>query len=310
MDVWASAEYPRAKQQRRGTHWLMERLARSAGHLDVLRARHCSKEVPLWNGKRMRVIEGDYVSQVISQTGGCEPETTAIFQKLLQPGAIVFDVGANLGYYTLVEAGLAGPNGRVHSFEPNPAVCGLLRESVRLNALRNVTVNEAGVSEAEGRAKLYVTIPEQMSMASLRPPRQATTGKDVGSGLTRTIRLVCLDDYIEHRGIARIDLIKMDVEGAEMKALRGAQRLLGRQEKPVIIMEFNAAALGRLGSSCSEVARFLLTRDFSLYRVLPGELEPYESGVPKPYFNVLAVPNRVRESILERVSEPVTAPRF
>jgi FkbM family methyltransferase len=152
-----------------------------------------------------------------SGTHGCwlgtyELEKRLAFERTVGPGQVVYDVGAHAGYYTLLASHLVGPTGRVVAFEPLPRNVAYLREHIRVNRLRNVTVIEAAVSDREGRAAFNrATNP---SMGHLDPLGEL----DVGS--------VALDSLISRGETPPPDHIKMDIEGGELAALEGARELL------------------------------------------------------------------------------------
>lgn len=135
----------------------------------------------------------------------------------VEPGDCVFDLGGNLGTSALIFARMAGLAGRVFSFEPlTPS---LIERNMRENGVRNVFVVPLGVADRCGSAEML--IGEGIIDSSVaRPPR--------GARVTRTIELTTLDRYVETRGLDRVDFIKMDIEGAEELALRGARRVIER----------------------------------------------------------------------------------
>jgi FkbM family methyltransferase len=180
--------------------------------------------LPASRGKILRILNGTY-----------EREQTRLFEQHVRPGATVLDVGAHVGYYTLLSAVLAGPSGRVHAFEPNPRNADFLRRHVRINRLDTVRVEQAAVSDREGTARFDFGTGSGTGHLA-----------DAGALEVRTLRL---DDYCAEHALAPT-AIKIDVEGAEMSALAGAFDTLARHHPTIFLSthgpEVHAASLGFL----------------------------------------------------------------
>src|SRR5262249_32474127 len=159
----------------------------------------------------------------IARDGIFESETVELFLKLLAPGMTALDVGANVGQYTLLAAQRVGPSGRVHAFEPTPHVAAKLRANVRLNGFRNVTVAAMAVGDNCGEATLYYVDDDGSNNILAPEPGYPTSVK---------VPLITLDDYLASQGLGKVDVMKMDIEGAELKALRGSPRLLSGDHAP------------------------------------------------------------------------------
>jgi FkbM family methyltransferase len=200
--------------------------------------------------------------------GLLEPQDVSLFLSLLRPGMTVLDVGANVGMYTLLGARRVGPAGRVHAFEPTPRVATALRRNVALNGLDNVIINEAAVGAVAGTATFF------LQEASDRN----TLGGGVGTPME--VKTITLDGYVTTAGVAKVDVMKMDVEGAEVAALQGGRELFSREEAPVLFLEVNPEALEAAGTSATEL-HGLLKR----YGYLSYPLQTYGGG---RYGNVLA----------------------
>lgn len=140
---------------------------------------------------------------------------------LLRPGMTVYDIGANVGFYTLLSAVLVGPAGRVVSFEPVPRNLAFLRRHVQLNALKNVTIVDKALSDHEGT----ISFDEGPSH---------TMGK-IAPGGSLAVAMTALDSLREATDLPAPSLLKVDVEGAELLVLRGGERTL-RACGPVIFL--------------------------------------------------------------------------
>ena len=144
----------------------------------------------------------------------------------IKPGHVVYDLGANAGYFTLMGSVLTGPHGRVISFEPLPANLVFLQRHLELNRIQNCTVVDAAVAAHEGTA--HFTSTGDRSMTHL------ADGGDI------TVRVVTLDGMLERGEIPPADVIKCDVEGAELDVLRGADAVL-RKHHPLIFLDTHSA---------------------------------------------------------------------
>jgi len=198
--------------------------------------------------------------------GGREDNTTAVLRSMLHPGAVFVDVGANVGYFTLLAAKLGAD---VIAYEPTPSVFKRLAENVALNSLDARLVNAAAMDRA-GTFPLYLSDedPEANSL--------------FGSGGSISVSAVRLDEDLLSRGISRVDVLKIDAEGAEPLVLDGARNLLVSQS-PAIILEVNAFALEVAGYTPSDVYSRLEAHGYSV-RVI--EWMPYQG---RSCQNILAV---------------------
>jgi FkbM family methyltransferase len=178
-------------------------------------------------------------------TGTYERAHTRLFEKWVFPGSIVLDLGAHVGYYTLLSSRLAGDTGKVYSFEPDPRNCRNLRRHVRINRLRNVHVEESAVADVEGTARF-----------------QTGTGSGTGRlGERGTLRVstLVLDAYCRS-GSIQPNLVKIDVEGAEMRVLEGARATLV-DFRPTIILSTHGADIHR------QCITFLRTIGYALHPI-------------------------------------------
>jgi FkbM family methyltransferase len=167
-----------------------------------------------------------------------DPFEAEIIRRLLRPGDVVLDVGAHIGYFTLLMAREVGRRGCVHAFEPDPGNLGLLERNVRLNGYRNVTIEGAAVSSGPGTVSLYRSLDNRGDNRIVDPGEEARPVVFVPS--------LSLDDYTAARGIVP-DLIKMDIQGAEASALDGMERLIATSPRLVFICEFWPFGLQRAG---------------------------------------------------------------
>jgi FkbM family methyltransferase len=173
--------------------------------------------------------------------------------RTLAPGAVVYDVGANVGFLTLIAARLVGPAGHVYAFEPIPANAAAIERNVALNGLANVTVLELALSNHEGEAVLH--IPDVNQGAALA---DVDHGFDPADEIT--VRIAALDALRLQEQLRDPDVVKLDVEGAELLVLDGMRATL-REHRPALICELHhtreaiEALLPALGYEITRVVR-------------------------------------------------------
>ena len=238
--------------------------------LHIAPPRHRTATLP--SGYRIRV-------NLSEMTGGdlywgvprLDEAERVVFASLLRPGDVVFDVGENIGLYTLTALSVIGPKGEVYAFEPSPISRGLLEQTLAINEIHTVKVEPVGLSDHEGAATLYLN--SQSGCTSL-----GETGRGTVYGV-KEIPLMTLDTYVDTRAVHRIDCIKVDVEGFEGDILAGAQKVL-REQNPVLFIELDTknkqkesntpekimTTLGRLGYRMWCISR----EGGVLERVVPG----------------------------------------
>jgi FkbM family methyltransferase len=207
-----------------------------------------------------------------------EPEVSACIRQLLHPGMVFCDVGANLGVFTLLAARQVGLRGRVFAFEPVPANFAALRRNVEANHFDNVTCIPKAVAQNNGISKLFLS--QYCGSHSLVGKPAASTGESLD------VEVVRLDSV---PGIEQIDLLKIDVEGAELEVLEGLGRL-----RPKIILEYNAERIlhrGLDGSAFLERLKALGYENVTNIDCPDAGLEPVTNGKDTTV-NLLASPAR------------------
>ncbi len=194
--------------------------------------------------------------------GTYEPFTTRLAGQLIRPGDVVVDIGANIGYHTLHFARLVGKTGKVFAFEADPSNAGLLRRNVEENGYRDtVVVEQKAVSDRPGTVELHLSLRSAGHHRLFDPNVDGNEGRKAV-----VVESLKLDDYFANRPDP-IAVIKMDIEGAEIAALRGMQKLLAKNPQVRLIAEFNAAALQESGFDPKEYLDLLGALGFHLYAV-------------------------------------------
>jgi len=188
--------------------------------------------------------------------------TTELFKAAVNRGDVVVDLGASIGYYTLIAAKLVGPSGRVYAFEPNPDIYCLLQKSVDSNKYNHVFPVQKAVGDRNGSIRFFKSFFSGES--SIYHHVHFKDRKIEQS----EVQCVTLDSYLEEKSI---DVVKMDVEGAEMAALNGMQKIIAQNDRLTLFTEFNPTALEAGGVQPEGFLRRLLGLGFRTFAVLEEE---------------------------------------
>ena len=241
------------------------------------------------HGLTIQIHLGNDLSRPVFIGGCIDPNEFAFLDSALKDGMVFVDAGANDGLYTLFASRCVGPSGRVYSFEPSQREFQRLSCNIQLNGLENVHAVQAALAEAPGEIEL--------SIADSSHAGQNTLGKFVYHvPLLRTERVSAqtLDGFAAERGLTRLDVLKLDVEGAERRVLEGSDKVL-RDLRPIILFEASDAALREQGSSLPDLLEFLRSQNYRLYAFdeHTGAPIPANSGIPSD--NMIAVPMERQE---------------
>jgi FkbM family methyltransferase len=188
-----------------------------------------------------------------------------LLRKILLQGAVVADVGANIGIYSQFLSRCVGPGGLVHSFEPSRD--NFRRLSAATRDVSNVRLTQAAVGERSGPCTLYVSDKLNVDHRAYKA--------DGDSRRAIPIEMVALDDYFKPG--QRVDLIKMDIQGYELHALRGAQRVLQENPDIKLLLEFWPAGLAQAGVRWEEVVEMLQRLNMNLTVVRTRGLVPFDA---------------------------------
>ena len=183
--------------------------------------------------------------------GDYEPWNTRVFRRVVRPGDIVFDVGANFGWFTALFAKWVGPTGEVHAFEPVAHLARLTEDAIALNHVDGVVrLNIAALGADEGSLTVFTFdgLPHGHASASNLGRRDA-----VG----HPCRLTTIDHYVERASLPRVDFVKVDVEGHELEVFLGGAQTLGRPDAPIVSFEVNPACLRPRGIGAGDLQSFL-----------------------------------------------------
>lgn len=216
-------------------------------------------------------------------------EIVHVLNRILREGMIVVDVGANIGEITMIASKRVGSEGRVLAFEPVARNLFELNKNISYNTLRNILVIDSGLSDRVGEAHIYHSCgqgaenDEHFGLNSIY--------KGSGEGIPiQSISLTTLDIFIRANPQHRIDLIKIDIEGAELACLRGAERTI-QAFRPYLIIEVQKTSSAAGGYNQGEILNFLSPLGYSFFRMgTGGKLSAVQADTLSDYQNVLCVP--------------------
>jgi FkbM family methyltransferase len=259
--------------------------------------------VPTRAGFRMAANPRDYASYGIYFFGEYDAPMSSVLRHLVREGETAWDVGTERGWFSCLLAHLVGPTGRVDSFEAFPTNAARLRGNLALNNMDWVRVNEVAVSDAPGEASFQLPTPEVIAGFS-HLEHCSGVGYLTDETTADTIRVptLSLDDYAERNNLRSLALIKMDIEGAEVRALQGAARVL-RTLRPIVAIEYNRAALALAGTSWQALDALLEAADYNRYtfrdRFVQLRLSDWDDATEdEAVFNVYAFPKRAGHATL------------
>ena len=204
----------------------------------------------MYSGKEMEGIPSacQRTFQAYIVRGSWEEETTCLFRGVAKEGDVVVDLGANIGYYTLLAARIVGSEGRVYAFEPDPLNFKLLVNNIKLNNFTNVITEEKAVSDKTGTLNLYLDAQDMGAHTLYETDKYK---KIV------IVESVTLDDYFKGRECP-VNIVKMDIEGAELAALKGMENIIKMNKGLKIFAEFHPPWIRRSGIEPEYFASLLL----------------------------------------------------
>lgn len=206
----------------------------------------------------------------LSINGVYEEFETSIISQLTKPGDVVVDVGAHIGYYTLILADLVGPKGRVFAFEPDPVNFKLLSKNVKVNEFNSVTLINQAVTDKAGEVKLFTS---QENFGDHQIYSSDLSRKSV------KVKATSLDKYF--RSKAKIDLIKIDIQGSEPAALAGMRQLLLANPNIIVLSEFWPWGINQFGYNPGDYLKQWLSMGFKVIELRRREKKLINTSMAK-----------------------------
>jgi len=187
----------------------------------------------------------------------------ASLMALIRPGDVIVDVGANTGGYTILFGHLVGRTGFVHVFEPVPDTFIVLESNIKKARLTARTrLNNCAVGNRLGTTQIYLPGEDRTEAALVRHEFASWASSKITSFVCK---LVTLDDYVSRNKVARIDFVKIDVEGAELLVLQGMKAILSSSNPPILMLELFPTWMKDFGYSLEDLFGFLRSLDYEVY---------------------------------------------
>jgi FkbM family methyltransferase len=249
---------------------LLSKCARAVGVKDC--AIQVAKRWPflvrtrLFNGREMYVDLRSAIGRGVFATGKFDMATISPALETLCTGGVFVDVGANIGFYSILAIDRVGPAGQVICFEIDTRPLRALRRTVKYLQLANVRIEELAVADQDG-------------LLHFIPQREYGHNRVNDRGEGRQVCSVRLDTWIRCHPLPRIDLIKIDVEGAELAVINGAREVIGRY-KPLIICEASDKTAASFGASVADVVGAFHSLDYGV-EWIQGAWEPTILATPR-----------------------------
>ena len=204
-------------------------LAKRAFNAVADRMRHRDGEIQQGIGKGLRFNSGASVAGFM--LGTTEIGLQSAFGLFVRPNMTVFDVGANVGFYSTISARLVGSEGKVVAFEPLPANVKMITHNARMNAFKHISVQDLALGKEDGEAQFVISSdPNWGRLASLEAP-DAVVGE-------QTVRVARIDSLVRDKHVPAPGLMKIDVEGAEVDVLLGASETL-EASRPILFVDLH-----------------------------------------------------------------------
>jgi FkbM family methyltransferase len=217
------------------------------------------------DGLKLNLSSGSVLAESLYVGSGFEDRELRCMLSNAGPGMTVFDIGANIGLYSILLGRAVGASGRVWGFEPYPPVASYFKQNIIANSLGNVTMVDRAVSDREGNADFYVFDDGQDVYNSLGAAERPAEG--LRSTKRIKVPVTCLDTFAAEAGISSIDLLKVDVEGAEEKVLRGGQHLLKQSKGVLVLVEAYPPSAEQCECSVPRMVEMMTNWGFSAFEV-------------------------------------------
>ena len=253
------------------------------------------KKIKLAHAGNLELQLNDYIDMWLYTGADFEPHTVSLFRKILKTGDNALDIGANIGYLSLIASNIVGSSGKIYAFEPTPETIIKFKKNLALNNCSNIILYQTAVSETNGTAVFRIPSDEvkNSGRASLRDIEE--------NNFEIKVETTRLDSMLED--LPTIQLVKMDIEGAEAMALKGMEQLINR-DRPLFIMELSGFYLQQLSSSSNFVIEFFKKKH---YRILVTGDIIYEinnvKGLKNAQYDILCIPGEKYDVIRTQLNK-------
>jgi FkbM family methyltransferase len=217
------------------------------------------------NNLILRIHPNNEVFRALFVRGIYDPNLVVVINALLPKGGVFLDVGANMGYISLLASKAVGAEGHVCALEPCSRDFARLLDNINLNDLdKIISASRLAVSDKSGVEELLIAAEERSSLNTLGSEIPVKGVEAIG---TEKVHVITIDEFVEKEKIQKVDVLKLDIEGSELKALEGARNTIA-QRRPAIILGHNRSALTACNSDHSELQKILAEIGYCIYVIV------------------------------------------
>ena len=209
------------------------------------------------NSKMLLDLKDKGISRELAINKIHEAQSTEFLKSLLKKGDVVIDIGANIGYYVLIESKIVGKKGKIFAIEPSKRNFEFLTKNIKLNNVRNVKAFNFAVGDKDGYVEFIETQQSNRSYVSL------LSGEDIAAKKYK-VKMRSVDSFVKENEIKKVSLIRMDIEGFEAYALKGMQDILKKKLPDYFYIEFHPKAIGELGFNFENILNDLEKKGYVL----------------------------------------------
>lgn len=223
----------------------------------------------------------EHIQQQLFWYGCYENELGDLLKKVLRSNDVFIDIGANIGYFSLLSASIS-PTVKVISFEPVKDLFKKMTENFSINDSKNIVAIHAAVGEVNEERELFLSASDNQGMSSFHQPENY-------SGRKEKVEVITIDHWFKTSGLTKIDLIKLDIEGSELAALKGMGSVL-EEQRPSLIVEINPETLSLFGLKPLDIYNYLNQFNFDRFLIYEnGRLENLDGNEVNQTINVFFI---------------------
>lgn len=238
-----------------------------------------------YDGLKLELVLGNDLSRCLYVDGEVDPNEFAYLGEALMPGMTVIDAGANEGIYSIYSRARVGCEGRVIAIEPSARERLRIERNKALNGMDDITVLPVALAERPGNLMLHVAEDGHAGHNTL----SHFAAGWVKAKSEQVISATTLDAIVDEQELAQVDLIKIDIEGAELRALRGAERTM-RRDHPALLMEVMEETLATQGASATQLLDYVKQHGYDIFEFSPNDGQPVVlRTAPEQLVGVLAL---------------------
>ncbi len=217
------------------------------------------------DGLVLRIYPGNEVFRSLFVRGIYDPNIVVVINTLLSKGSVFIDVGANMGYFSLLASSVVDKFGHIIAIEPSSRDYARLVDNVKINNLTNIiSTYHIAISDVSGSAKLAVACEERSALNTLG---SEFSFKGVDKLEIENVRVLSIDELVSDTKLTRVDVLKLDIEGSELKALQGARNVI-EKFRPAIMLGVNENSLKACGTDHKEIQQILKEMRYRAYKLV------------------------------------------